>query len=91
MESRLSALTDVYDVTTKALNQAVKQNAERFPTDFAFFLDDREKNEVVTTCDHLLRLKFSPVLPRAFTEHGALMAAKKRSVRPLFGRAGWSL
>jgi hypothetical protein len=34
-----------------------------------------EKLEVVTNCDHLARLKFSPVLPRAFTEHGALMAA----------------
>ena len=30
---------------------------------------------VVTKCDHLHRLKFSPVLPYAFTEHGALMAA----------------
>jgi len=30
---------------------------------------------VVAKCDHLGRLKFSPVLPRAFTEHGAIMAA----------------
>ena len=30
---------------------------------------------MVANCDHLQRLKFSPVLPRAFTEHGALMAA----------------
>ena len=29
----------------------------------------------ITNCDHLARLKFSPVLPRAFTEHGAIMAA----------------
>jgi hypothetical protein len=28
---------------------------------------------VVTNCDHLKRLKFSPVLPWAFTEHGALI------------------
>jgi len=32
-----------------------------------------EKAEVVATCDHLARLKYSPVLPFAFTEHGALM------------------
>jgi len=38
-------------------------------------LGPEEKNEVVTNCDHLVRLRFSPVLPRAFTEHGALMAA----------------
>jgi len=30
---------------------------------------------VVTNCDHLKTLKYSPVLPYAFTEHGALMAA----------------
>jgi hypothetical protein len=30
---------------------------------------------VVTIYDHLGRLEFSPVLPRAFTEHGAIMAA----------------
>lgn len=31
--------------------------------------------EVVANCDHLARLKFSPVRPHAFTEHGAIMAA----------------
>jgi hypothetical protein len=30
---------------------------------------------VVAICDHLRRLKFSPYLPYAFTEHGALMLA----------------
>ena len=30
---------------------------------------------MVTNCDHLANLKFSPVNPRAFTEHGAIMAA----------------
>jgi len=68
-------LAEVYGVTTKALNQAVKRNADRFPADFSFLLTDLEKARVVTDCDHLSRLKFSPVSPRAFTEHGALMAA----------------
>jgi hypothetical protein len=30
---------------------------------------------VVANCDHLKRLKFSPALPYAFTEHGAIMLA----------------
>jgi DNA repair protein RadC len=30
---------------------------------------------VVAICDHLARLRFSPYLPYAFTEHGALMLA----------------
>ena len=33
------------------------------------------KWKVVTNCDHLARLKFSRILPHAFTEHGAIMAA----------------
>ena len=68
-------LARLYGVTTKALNQAVKRNTHRFPRDFAFLLTTAEKAEVVTVCDHLARLRFSPVLPRVFTEHGAIMAA----------------
>jgi len=62
-------------VPTKVFNQAIKRNRERFPDDFIFQLTKEEKDEVVTNCDHLKRLKFSPNLPFAFTEHGAIMAA----------------
>jgi hypothetical protein len=68
-------LAAIYGVATKALNQAVKRNAGRFPADFLFQLTSEEKAEVVTNCDHLIRLKFSPVLPLAFTENGAIMGA----------------
>lgn len=68
-------LARLYQVPTKVLNQAVKRNQERFPPDFMFRLTPHEKREVVTVCDHLRSLKFSPVLPYAFTEHGALMLA----------------
>jgi hypothetical protein len=68
-------LAGLYCVTTKALNQAVKRNKDRFPSDFMFQLTETEKQEVVTNCDHLARLKFSPALPYAFTEHGAIMLA----------------
>jgi hypothetical protein len=40
-----------------------------------FRLTNKEKQEVVTNCDHLQNLKFSPVNPCAFTEHGAIMVA----------------
>ena len=66
-------LAELYGVATKALNQAVRRNAERFPADFMFQLTGTEKQEVVTNCDHLAKLKFSKTLPHAFTEHGALM------------------
>lgn len=66
-------LAELYDVPTKRLNEQVKRNAERFPIDFMFRLTTEEKDEVVANCDHLAKIKFSPSLPYAFTEHGALM------------------
>jgi hypothetical protein len=57
------------------LNEQVKRNLRRFPVDFMFRLNPEEKSEVVAKCDHLQRLKFSPNLPTAFTEHGAVMLA----------------
>ena len=68
-------LAELYDVETRVLNQAVKRNIERFPSHFMFQLSIEEKQEVVTNCDHLRKLKYSPVSPYAFTEHGALMSA----------------
>ncbi len=65
----------LYGVTTKRLNEQVKRNRKRFPSDFIFALTRMERDEVVANCDHLRRLKFSPGLPNAFTEHGAIMAA----------------
>ena len=68
-------LAGLYGVITKVLNQAVKRNAPRFPSDFMFPLSSTEKTEVVANCDHLSKLKFSKSLPYAFTEHGAIQAA----------------
>jgi len=68
-------LAGLFGVPTRALNQAVKRNAGRFPQDFMFQLDAGEKAEVISNCDHLQKLKFSKALPYAFTEHGAIQAA----------------
>jgi hypothetical protein len=40
-----------------------------------FQLTTEEKQEVITNCDHLAKLKFSKSLPFAFTEHGAIQAS----------------
>lgn len=66
-------LAELYGVETRALNQAVRRNRSRFPAEFMFQLTAAEKQEVITNCDHLARLKFSSALPYAFTEHGTLM------------------
>jgi len=65
-----SDLAELYRVPVRALNQAVKRNKERFPEDFMFQLTKSEKNELVTNCDYLKNLKFSPNNPYAFTEQG---------------------
>ena len=74
-------LAALYGVSTRALNQAVKRNRERFPEDFMFRLTEAEKAEVITNCDHLRPLRFSPSLPHAFTEHGAIMLASLLNTR----------
>lgn len=66
-------LASLYGVQTKRLNEQVKRNIKRFPEDFMFKLTIAERAEVVAICDHLKPLKFSHVLPYAFTEHGILM------------------
>ena len=69
-------LATLYDVEVRALNQAVKRNKRRFPSDFVFRLTAREsqnlKSQFVTaSSDHGGRR----TVPYAFTEHGAIMAA----------------
>lgn len=56
-------LAALYGVPTKRLNE----HRERFPADFLFQPTPQEKAEVVANCDHLQKLKFSKVLPYAFT------------------------
>ena len=66
-------LAELYGVPTKALNQAVKRNIERFPEEFMFQLTSAEKNELVTKCDRFTSWKYSLSLPFAFTEYGVAM------------------
>ncbi len=68
-------VAELYGVTTKQVNQAVNRNPDKFPAGYVFTLKKQEKEEVVTNCDHLENLKFSPKLPNAFTESGLYMLA----------------
>jgi hypothetical protein len=73
-----SDLARVYGVETRALNQAVKRNAARFPRDFAFRLtrDEAVQGERSRSQTVILKrgrnIKYAPL---AFTEYGAIMAA----------------
>ena len=66
-------LAVLYDVKTKALNQAVRRNIKRFPADFMFQLTKAEKKQLVTNCDRFEPLKHSTSMPYAFTEQGIAM------------------
>ncbi|MFW9597794.1 MAG: ORF6N domain-containing protein [Paludibacter sp.] len=73
-------LAELYGVETKALNQAVKRNIDRFPQSFRFQLIGSEFSELVTNCDRFELLKHSANLPYAFTEQGvAMLSAVLRS------------
>jgi hypothetical protein len=66
-------LAELYEVSTKRLNEQVKRNIGRFPKDFMFQLSQQEKEELVANCDHLKELKYSYQMPYAFTEQGIAM------------------
>ena len=66
-------LAELYDVETKRLNEQVKRNRERFPSDFMFQLNNNEKNELVAKCDRFNNIKHSTVNPMVFTEQGIYM------------------
>ena len=68
-------LAELYGVATKALNQAVRRNANRFPEEFMFALSKDETEELVTNCDRFLNMRHSSVPAHAFSEHGVIMVA----------------
>ncbi len=65
-------LAEMYQVETKALNQAVKRNIERFPADFMFKLTDEEN---INLMSHFVTSSWGGTrkLPYAFTEQGVAM------------------
>jgi prefoldin subunit 5 len=69
-----SDLAKLYEVETKVLNQAVKRNIERFPSDFLFRLSEKElevlRSQFVTT-----NFSKTRTTPNAFTEQGVYMLA----------------
>ena len=70
-------LAALYGVETRVLNQAVKRNPDRFPSDFVFRLSEKElkawrSQVVISNPGAKMGLRRAPY---AFTEHGALMAA----------------
>ncbi len=66
-------LAALYGVATKALNQAVKRNAARFPEDFMFQLSARETLSLRSQFVTLKRGQHLKYRPYAFTGEGVAM------------------
>ena len=83
----------LYGVETKRINEAVKNNPDKFPEDYMFALTDEELQVLRSTRStaNILWSKFSTksrTLPRAFTEKGLYMLAtilrSKKSIEVTF-------
>lgn len=68
-------VAELYGIETKRINEAVSNNPGKFPDGYILQLDNQEKSEVVENFDHLKNLRFSPQLPKAFTEKGLYVLA----------------
>lgn len=70
-----SDVAELYGVETKRVNEAVKNNPEKFPKNYLIELNTADKKELVENFDRFKKLKHTSVNPKAFTEQGLYMLA----------------
>ena len=68
-------VAEIYGVETKRVNEAVKNNKERFPDGYIFEVSENEKDKLVENFDRFNLLKHSSIYPKAFTEKALYMLA----------------
>ena len=68
-------VASLYGVETKRINEAVKNNLDRFPEGYIIEVDKKTKKQLVENFDRFKTLKHSSVNPKAFTEKGLYMLA----------------
>ena len=68
-------VAELYGVETKRINEALKNNPDKFPDGDVITLNIKEKDELVENFDRFKTLKHSTVEPHAFTEKGLYMLA----------------
>ena len=77
-------LAEMYDVETKALNQAVKRSRERFPKKYIFQLNKHEINSMVSQNAIPSKQHLGESNPYAFTEQGvSMLSAVLKSKRAI--------
>lgn len=70
-----SDLAKLYNVETKRVNEAVKNNPEKFPRRFSWILTNEEKNNLWSKFSTANISSMSRSNPRVFTEQGVYMLA----------------
>jgi hypothetical protein len=70
-----SDLAELYEVETRDINKAVKNNPDKFPKGYVIELNKTEKDELVENFHRFEKLKHSTVQPKAFAEKGLYMLA----------------
>ena len=68
-------VAELYGVQTKEVNQAIKNNPDKFPEGYVIETSEDEKIELVKNFDRFEKLKHSSAFPTAFTEKGLYMLA----------------
>jgi hypothetical protein len=68
-------VAELYGVETRRINEAVKNNPEKFPKDYLFEVNKQEKSELVENFDQFKGLKHSAVPVKGFTEKRIYMLA----------------
>lgn len=68
-------VAELYGVTTRDINKAVRNNPAKFPDGYVIELSNSEKTELVKSFHRFESLKHSTVAPHAFTEKGLYMLA----------------
>ena len=66
-------VASLYGVETKRINEALKNNQDRFPDGYLIEIDKDKKIELVENFDRFNSLKHSTSNPKAFTEKGIYM------------------
>lgn len=68
-------IADLYNIETRDVNKAMKNNPDKFPLGYAIELSKDEKKELVENFHRFNKLKHSTVNPKVFTEKGLYMLA----------------
>ena len=68
-------VAELYGVETRRINEALKNNPDKFPDGYVIELTNSEKEYVVENFDHLKNMKYSHATTKAFTEKGLYMLA----------------